>query len=210
MGGKVEVNDALQVFWEILKARFTRVKKFIIGSSVLGFSLGLVAGLIAYYGDQNSEYSLTQTTLIENILQFSLGYGIGAPLFLILAITVFSIFWFPADIAKRRGHAYTSIIQILTIAGLFSVGILWLAAAIWAIYPSEKSLIDPIAGNPTGLGRRNAGDTIGAAIKGSTRGMKFEKDTDKEIDSLIDMRAKGLISDEEFMRKKQEILKREY
>lgn len=42
------------------------------------------------------------------------------------------------------------------------------------------------------------------------RGASFEKKTDDLIDSLIDMRSKGLITDEEFSRKKREILQREY
>ena len=38
----------------------------------------------------------------------------------------------------------------------------WLAAFIWAVWPTNKSLIDPIAGNVTGKGYRSSGDTIGS------------------------------------------------
>ena len=56
------------------------------------------------------------------------------------------------------------------------VSIPWLAAFIWAVWPSNKSLIDPIAGNVTGKGYRNSGDTIGSIKYGKERGYFEEKD----------------------------------
>ena len=43
------------------------------------------------------------------------------------------------------------------------------------MWPSEKSLIDPIAGNVTGKGLRNSGDTIGSINFGVERGYLVEK-----------------------------------
>ena len=99
-------------------------------------------------------------------------------------------------------------IQVLNIATLFTF-ITWFIAAGWAIFPSEKSLIDPVVGNPTGLGRRNAGDTIGAAGQGLGRGKSFEEETDKQIQNLIEMRSMGLLSDEEFLKAKRKVLQRD-
>ena len=78
----------------------------------------------------------------------------------------------PYLIARKRGHAYRNIILVLCIFGIF--GVPWVIALIWAIYPSEKSLIDPVMGNPTGVGHRNVGDTLGAVAYGRERGYAME------------------------------------
>ena len=57
-----------------------------------------------------------------------------------------------------------------------AAGVPWLAAFIWAVWPTNKSLIDPIAGNVTGKGSRNSGDTIGSLEYGRERGYLEEKD----------------------------------
>lgn len=79
----------------------------------------------------------------------------------------------PYIIARRRGHAYCNVILVLCFCGF--TGIAWVIALIWAIYPSEKSLIDPILGNPTGVGVRNVGDTLGSVQYGRERGYANEQ-----------------------------------
>jgi len=188
----MENLDVSDLFSSELKTFFKKAKKLIYSSSPVGLAIGAVAGI--------SDDQLILGALVGAIF---------GPVLITGAILLYLIFWFPSIVAKKRGHAYTSLIQILNIAGLFT-GITWFIAAAWAIFPSEKSLIDPIVGNVTGLGRRNAGDTIGSAKHGSGRGASFESDTDTQIDKLIDMHTKGLVSDEEFARKKIEILQRNY
>ena len=85
---------------------------------------------------------------------------------------VIAICLLPYLIARKRGHAYRNIILVLCIFGIF--GVPWVIALIWAIYPSEKSLIDPVMGNPTGVGQRNVGDTLGAVAYGRERGYAME------------------------------------
>ena len=85
---------------------------------------------------------------------------------------VIAICLLPYFIARSRGHAYRNIILVLCIFGIF--GVTWVIALIWAIYPSEKSLIDPVMGNPTGVGHRNVGDTLGAVAYGRERGNAME------------------------------------
>ena len=131
------------------------------------------------------------------------------PLAIFILLVLGVIFWYPTTVAKKRGHAYRGLIQLLNIGAFFTI-VTWFIAAAWAIFPSEKSLIDPVVGNPTGLGRRNAGDTIGSAKHGTARGASHEAGTDELIDKLIDMHSKGLITDEEFSRKKKEIIQRDY
>ncbi len=98
----------------------------------------------------------------------SLGELLLGLFFLALAAVFIAICLLPYLIARSRGHAYRNIILILCIFGIF--GVTWVIALIWAIYPSEKSLIDPVMGNPTGVGSRNAGDTLGAVAYGRDRG----------------------------------------
>jgi hypothetical protein len=93
-----------------------------------------------------------------------LGLGIGTILFLL------AIAFVPTIIAFRREHHYKWIILVLCLFSWF--GITWLIAMIWSVWPSEKTLIDPVVGNPTGTGKRNAGDTIGEASASMNRSRK--------------------------------------
>jgi hypothetical protein len=92
---------------------------------------------------------------------------------LLLAVAVIALCLLPYIIARRRGHAYRNIILVLCIFGF--TGIAWVIALIWALYPSEKSLVDPVIGNVTGTGVRNAGDTLGSVQYGRERGYAQEQ-----------------------------------
>ena len=195
----VENLDISHLFISEIKSLFTKAKKFIIWSSPIGATIGAVSKVV------NSGNS---GSAVSDLIPDTLYGAFAAPLSIAGLILLYVIFWFPSIVAKRRGHAYTSMIQVLNIATLFTF-ITWFIAAGWAIFPSEKSLIDPVVGNPTGLGRRNAGDTIGAAGQGLGRGKSFEEETDKQIQNLIEMRSMGLLSDEEFLKAKRKVLQRD-
>ena len=195
----VENLDISHLFISEIKSLFTKAKKFIIWSSPIGATIGAVSKVV------NSGNS---GSAVSDLIPDTLYGAFAAPLSIAGLILLYVIFWFPSIVAKRRGHAYTSMIQVLNIATLFTF-ITWFIAAGWAISPSEKSLIDPVVGNPTGLGRRNAGDTIGAAGQGLGRGKSFEEETDKQIQNLIEMRSMGLLSDEELLKAKRKVLQRD-
>ena len=195
----VENLDISHLFISEIKSLFTKAKKFIIWSSPIGATIGAVSKVV------NSGNS---GSAVSDLIPDTLYGAFAAPLSIAGLILLYVIFWFPSIVAKRRGHAYTSMIQVLNIATLFTF-ITWFIAAGWAIFPSEKSLIDPVVGNPTGLGRRNAEDTIGAAGQGLGRGKSFEEETDKQIQNLIEMRSMGLLSDEEFLKAKRKVLQRD-
>ena len=94
--------------------------------------------------------------------------------FLIIGLFFLVIYFIPTFIAIKRRHTYKWIIlgiNTFSIAG----GVPWLAAFIWAVWPTNKSLIDPIAGNVTGKGIRNFGDTIGSLEYERERGYSEEK-----------------------------------
>jgi uncharacterized membrane protein YhaH (DUF805 family) len=52
---------------------------------------------------------------------------------------------------------------VILLVNIFAgwTGIGWVAILIWASWPRAKSLADPILSNPTGLGARNVGHTLG-------------------------------------------------
>ena len=204
----MENLDISDLFVSELKSLFSKAKKFIIWSIPIGTIFGALSGISSYQADVNGYLPEEAGTLSSYVIGNTFTGAFAGPLIIVGLILLYVIFWFPSIVAKRRGHAYTSIIQVLNIAAAFT-GLTWFIAAGWAIFPSEKSLIDPVVGNPTGLGRRNAGDTIGAAEQGLGRGKAFEEETDKQIQNLIDMRSMGLLSDAEFLAAKRQVLQRD-
>tara|TARA_B100001250_G_C19590428_1_gene696105 strand:+ start:36 stop:434 length:399 start_codon:yes stop_codon:yes gene_type:complete len=113
--------------------------------------------------------------------------------------SLFILYFLPTIIAISRRHSYKWVILGINIFG-FLYFIPWIVTFVWAAWPKDKSLIDPIAGNVTGTGRRNAGDTIGSARYGSERGYKEEE----ELDNIENLLRIGKISKAEYhaMRKK--------
>ena len=125
--------------------------------------------------------------------------------YLLLAAIAIAVYFLPTIIAVKRQHAYKGIIAVINIVfGLTGIG--WAGALIWAIFPAEKSLIDPFVGNPTGTGIRNAGDTFGAKKVGEERGYIAEKRLTEELDRLIQMKGNGDISETEFQELKRKLI----
>jgi hypothetical protein len=110
-----------------------------------------------------------------------------------MGIVALPVFFAPSIIAYRRKHAYFGVIVGLNIFGF--TGILWLVAFIWAVFPSNKSLIDPILGNVTGTGVRNTGDTVGAIKYGVHRGEEQERKADFDANPLISGNAESVLAD---------------
>lgn len=115
---------------------------------------------------------------------------IGAIVGLIVALPIYFI---PAIIAYRRKHAYVGVIFGLNIFGF--TGFLWVIAFIWAVFPSNKSLIDPFLGNVTGTGVRNSGDTVGAIKYGVKRGEDQERKTTSDPTPLNSGSAESYLAD---------------
>lgn len=92
----------------------------------------------------------------------------------IILILLIAGYFIPTIIAAYRGHHYVWVIYALNLFG--ALGITWLIALVWAVFPADKSLADPLLGNPTGRTRRNAGDTWGNVEAGRIRGKREERD----------------------------------
>jgi hypothetical protein len=127
-------------------------------------------------------------------------------LYIIGGILAIILYFIPTIIAYRRDHAYKGIIfAIDLVLGLSGIG--YLAALIWALWPEEKSLLDPLLGNPTGLGARNVGDTFGSKKAGEVRGEVQEKDMTIELEKIGKLYKDGNLSREEYDSMKKKIIK---
>ena len=129
--------------------------------------------------------------------------------YLILGIALLALYFLPTIIAYKRNHAYKGIVLVINLVfGLTGLG--WAGSLIWAIFPSEKSLIDPFVGNPTGTGIRNAGDTLGSAEYGKTRGLDKESSASKEIREAADLFQSGHLTESEYKELKRKIINRDF
>lgn len=98
---------------------------------------------------------------------------VGPAMLLIFGVVAIAVYLVPSIIAYRRRHEYRHVILgINVVGGVFILG--WLVAFVWAVWPSERSLADPLIGNVTGKGQRNVGDTVGSAAAGLQRGFHSE------------------------------------
>ena len=123
----------------------------------------------------------------------------------LILLIIAALYFIPSLIAYKRNHAYKNIILVInTVLGLTGVG--WAVAAIWAVWPTEKSLIDPVIGNVTGTGQRNAGDSFGAKAFGEQRGYSKEQSDHEKIQELAKMFEAGTLTEDEFKAMKRKII----
>jgi len=131
---------------------------------------------------------------------------LAAILFLgVIAFFAFFLLIIPGIIASKRKHSYAGIIWVLAFLGSIN-GVTWVVAMIWAIWPQEKSLADPVLGNVTGTGSRNTGDVLGAVAVGVSDGKSSENDLRSRLKEAKQLLDEGVISPEEFQRKRESLL----
>ena len=141
--------------------------------------------------------------------------GIG---FIILIIFGIFIYFIPTIIALKRDHEYKWVIFALNFVGGLT-GILWIVALVWAVYPDNRSIADPVLGNVTGKGVRNFGDQLGEYQFGKERGYSTEKQKNPNVmavsgleselaalEKLHNLKVSGAITELEFKKKRDEIL----
>ena len=132
-------------------------------------------------------------------------------LYLMIIVACMAIYFIPTIIAIKRKHEYKTIIFILNIFGGWT-GILWVISLIWAIWMSEKSLIDPIVNNPTGTGTRTSGHALAEAsndfhetsVSGKTE-INFNKI--EMLERLQKLKDIGALSQVEFDLEKDKLLR---
>lgn len=119
------------------------------------------------------------------------------------------LYFAPAVLAFSRGHAYRwVIVAVNLVAGWTLLG--WLVCAIWAIWPRERALLEPLIGNPTGTGLRGLGAVIGegqvqSQARFATTG-GFDATTLDRIRRLVALRETGALSADEFKRERDALI----
>jgi len=133
--------------------------------------------------------------------------------YLIIFVIIFVVYFLPSFIAYHRQHHFKHIILIINIFA--ATGIAWIIAFIWAIFPKEKSIVDPFVGNPTGIGHRNSGAVIGESISDAHETINTKKAIQKklssskkikEIEKLSNLLDQGKISKNEYEQLKKDLI----
>jgi len=127
---------------------------------------------------------------------------------LVVVIFLALLYGLPTFIAFRRQHEYRWIIFAINMV-VGATGLGWLIAFVWAIYPANKSLADPVLGNPTGLAGRNVGHTLREVSTSAGQSCDQPLQTASALDALDKLALlaeKGIITPDEFEKKKASLL----
>ena len=123
---------------------------------------------------------------------------------LFLFVVGIYIYFLPTTIAFARGHHYKGVIFVLNLFGF--IGVTWVVAFIWAVWPRKTAIFSPLVNdlttNDSESGRAiygGLGKNIGS-LKENTQGWE------DRLLKLHSLKEKGVLTDEEFERKKREIL----
>lgn len=138
---------------------------------------------------------------VVSIEQFVVGAIVGALI----------VFYFaPTVLAFGRGHAYRWVIGAVNlVAGWTLMG--WLICAVWAVWPRERALAEPLIGNPTGTGSRTLGHIVAQdsnqAGEASPSSTAFDSTTMDRIRRLVALRDCGALSSDEFARERDALIR---
>ena len=145
-------------------------------------------------------------------------------LLIICGIIAIAIYFLPTILAYRRNHHYYKVIfGINLIFGLTGLG--YLVAFVWAVWPKETAIFDVIANDPT-TNSSEAGQKIygkmGTNVKAFRNALNGNSSTSPQesqpsndvlnnnyedmLRSLAKLRDDGIITEEEFLKKKRSIL----
>ena len=117
---------------------------------------------------------------------------------IILAIIFIIVEVLPFLIAKKRGHKYQWIILVLCILAIPTGGIAWIISLVWAIFPSDTSIFDPLL-DPTS---KDAATSVGKRVKRFNRA----SDSTDELLKWKQLLDSGAITKKEFQKKKAQLM----
>lgn len=145
----------------------------------------------------------------------------GIVVLLAILLIAFCIYFMPTIIAFNRGHHYRWIIfGINTLFGLTGVG--YLGAFVWAVWPKQTAVIDVVVNDPT-TNSQEDGEKIYAKMGKNVHAFNQARDAqviitppdlpssdknsyEKELRILASLKEDGIITEEEFIKKKKDIL----
>jgi hypothetical protein len=123
----------------------------------------------------------------------------------ICGLLALAVYFLPTIIALWRKHHYKWV--IFAINFFFGVtGVGYLVALVWAVWPRQTAIFDIAVNDPT-TNSPEAGQKIYGQMGANVRAFKSAKDADEDpLRRLAKLRDDGVITDEDFGRKKKEIL----
>jgi hypothetical protein len=127
-------------------------------------------------------------------------------LFLIFCgLMVLVVYLLPSIIAFCRNHHYKWVILAINcVLGLTGIG--YLIVFVWSVWPRQTAVFDVVTNDPT-TNSSEAGQKIYGQMGTNVRAFKNAKDSDDEfLRRLAKLRNDGVITEEDFGRKKKEIL----
>lgn len=83
----------------------------------------------------------------------------------------------------------------------------WLAAAVWAVWPGERALAEPLIGNPSGTGRRTLSDVISSGNSAEIQGGRLDDVALDRLRRLVALRDAGALSLDEFQRERDAVIR---
>ena len=123
-----------------------------------------------------------------------------------LYIAAFIFYIIPSIVAWRRQHYYKWVIIALNI--FFGVtGIGWLVALVWAAWPKDTPIFSLLTRDAvTGKANTESFKEIGHAASSVSKGTDQHTDNLDLLERYVRLRNEGVLSEEEFLKKKTELL----
>lgn len=101
----------------------------------------------------------------------------------------------PAYLAFKRQHQFKWVITAMAVTSPFFFGVTWLIALVWVVWPSNKTIVDPIV--TAADGSRNLGDTFSTVTTRFKVQDKSRKSLESKLEEIERLYRDQKISDEE-------------
>ena len=101
----------------------------------------------------------------------------------------------PAYLAFKRQHQFKWVITAMAVTSPFFFGVTWLIALVWVVWPSNKTIVDPIV--TAADGSRNLGDTFSTVTTRFKVQDKSRKSLESKLEEIERLYRDQKISEEE-------------
>jgi len=116
-------------------------------------------------------------------------------LFGLAGIGAFGLWLLPAYLAIKRQHQFKWVITALAVTSPFFFGVTWLLALFWVLWPSNKTIVDPIIS--TADESRNLGDALSTVTTKFKSQDKSRKSLESKLEEIERLHRDQKISEEE-------------
>lgn len=110
-------------------------------------------------------------------------------------IGAFGLWLLPAYLAFKRQHQFKWVITAMAVTSPFFFGVTWLIALVWVVWPSNKTIVDPIV--TAADGSRNLGDTFSTVTTRFKVQDKSRKSLESKLEEIERLYRDQKISEEE-------------